>query len=393
MKPGNDGLTLADIFRRHGQGYISQIKPSPQQCKVIRAISNCRTQALGAQLHRCSSCGYEHVAYFSCRDRHCPVCQFSAREKWLIARKEELLPVPYFHIVFTLPATLNSLIIYNKRELYGLLFKAVSETILKLAADKKHIGGQGGLVAILHTWGQNLPFHPHLHCVVPGGALSFDGNRWVYPKKSKRKKKFFVHVNIISDLYKKIFLDGLKKLYQKGCLKGCLESNGFKALINNLYKTKWVTYCKPPFGGAAQVLEYLGRYTHRVAISNRRIISLQNNEVSFSWRDYSDNNKMKVMTLPVKEFIRRFLLHVLPNGFFKIRYYGILSSRRKDKLLGRAQKLLLHFGNRVKFPAKAKVLYDQRICPHCKKAAMTVVENIPPLFRQRANVLTTGRSP
>lgn len=390
MKPCNGDVALADIFRLYGQQYIQQVKPSPQQCKVIRAVSHCRTQVLGAQLHRCGSCGFEHVVHFSCRNRHCPVCQFSAREKWLMARKEELLPVPYFHIVFTLPATINSLILSNQKELYGLLFQAASQTILKLACDKKHIGGDGGLLAILHTWGQNLSFHPHLHCVVPGGALSFDGNRWVYPKKSKRKKKFFVHVNIISGLFKKTFLRGLRKLYLNGKLKACLPNHEFKALINTLYKIRWVVYCKPPFGSAVQVLEYLGRYTHRVAISNKRILTLQNNEVSFSWRDYSDNNKMKVMALPVFEFMRRFLLHVLPNGFFKIRYYGILSSRRKDKLLGRAQKLMIHFGNRKKLQGKVKVPFDPHNCPRCKRPSMIVVETFPPLYQQR---FSGSRSP
>lgn len=393
MNRDEAGVTLADIFQFYGQQYMREMKPSPQKCKVIRAITNCRTQALGAQLHRCQSCGYEHVVFRSCRDRHCPVCQFSARERWLIARKEELLPVPYFHLVFTLPDSLNTLFLNNPKELYGLLFKAAAQTILKLAADKKHIGGQGGLLAILHTWGQNLSFHPHLHCVVPGGALSFDGNRWLYPKKSKRNKKFFVHVNIISALFRKIFLHELRKLYQKGRLKSLLTLREFKVFTAMLYKIRWVTYCKPPFGGAAQVLDYLGRYTHRVAISNKRILALHDDQVSFSWRDYNDNSKVKIMTLPVFEFMRRFLLHVLPKGFFKIRYYGVLSSRRKDRLLGRAQRLLIHFGNKDKLRGKVKIPFDPRKCPRCGKLAMIVVETIAPPYRQRVNGLCAGRSP
>ncbi|MBZ0098460.1 MAG: IS91 family transposase, partial [Taibaiella sp.] len=353
---------------------------TPDQCKVIRAISRCRTKALGADLYRCSSCGYEHVVFHSCRDRHCPVCQFTAREKWLVARKKELLPVPYFHVVFTLPDLLNSLMLSNPKALYDLLFKAASQTILKLAADKKHIGGQGGLLAILHTWGQNQSFHPHLHCVVPGGALSFDGNRWVYPKKSKKRKKFFVHVNIISQLFRNIFLHELKQLYLKGKLRICLLKDEFNALIERLYKIQWVTYCKPPFGSAAQVLDYLGRYKHRVAISNRRIIALENNEVSFQWRDYRDHNKNKIMSLPVMEFMRRFLLHVLPKGFFKIRYYGILSSRNRKNGLDRAQKLLVHYGNRDKTGGKINLPFKPQLCPCCKKGLMEVLKTIPRRF-------------
>ena len=393
MKRGEAGVTLADIFRLYGQQYIRRMKPVPQLCKVIRAITNCRTPALGAQVHRCQSCGYEHVVFLSCRDRHCPVCQFSAREKWLTSRKKELLPVPYFHLVFTLPDRLNTLIINNQKKLYGLLFKAAAQTILKLAADKKHIGGHGGLLAILHTWGQNLSYHPHLHCVVPGGAISFDGNRWLYPKKSKRNRKFFVHVNIISNLFRNIYLHDLRILYQKDRLKSLLTRVEFKALTDMLYKTRWITYCKPPFGGTPQVLDYLGRYTHRVAISNKRILALHDNRVTFSWRDYKDNGKLKIMTLPVFEFVRRFLLHVLPTGFFKIRYYGIFSSRQKDKLLSRAQRLLIHFGNKDKLRGKNKTPFDPRRCPRCRKPAMIIIEIVPPLYGQRNNRLSAGHSP
>ena len=379
MRNVTEGVTLADIFRSYGQDYIQEKKPTPAQCKVIRAVSRCRTEALGADLYRCPSCGYEHVIFHSCPNRHCPVCQFMAREKWLAARKKELLPVPYFHVVFTLPDLLNSLILANPKAFYDLLFKAASQTILKLAADKKHIGGQGGLLAILHTWGQNLSFHPHLHCVVPGGALSFDGNRWLYPKKSKRKKKFFVHVNILSQLFRNIFLHHLKKLYLKGKLRSALSKSAFNDLIG-LYKIQWVTYCKAPFGGAAQVLDYLGRYTHRVAISNRRIMAVENDEVAFSWRDYKDHNKNKIMSLPVIEFMRRFLLHVLPKGYFKIRYYGILCSRNKKSGLARVQRLLVHYGNSDKVCGETKLSFKPQLCPHCKKGLMEVLKTIPRRF-------------
>jgi len=380
MRNANTTVSLADIFRSYGQDYIRLMKPTPAQCKVIRAISHCRTEALGADVYRCPSCGYEHVVFHSCRDRHCPVCQFTAREKWLIARKKELIAVPYFHVVFTVPELLNSLILNNPETLYSLLFKAASQTILKLAADKKHIGGQGGLLAILHTWCQNLSFHPHLHCVVPGGSLSFDGNRWLYPKKSKRRKKFFVHVDVLSDLFKKIYLSELKKLYDKGKLTTIAASDDFRIYINQIYQQRWVTYCKAPFGGAAQVLEYLGRYTHRVAISNRRIIAFENDHVSFFWRDYRDNNKAKIMTLPLKEFMRRFLMHVLPNGFFKIRYFGLLSSRNKNKLLARAQKITIHHGNKNKSYTVIKTYPTRLLCPCCHKQAMYRVQYIMPVL-------------
>ena len=376
MRNSCPAISLADIFRSYGPDYIRLMKPTPIQCKVIRAISHCRTAALGTDVYRCPSCGYEHVVFHSCRDRHCPVCQYTAREKWLVARKKELLPVPYFHVVFTVPELLNSLILNNPDTLYSLLFKAASQTILKLAADKKHIGGLGGFLAILHTWGQNLSFHPHLHCVVPGGALSFDSNRWLFPKKSKRKKKFFVHVHVLSDLFKKIYLSELKKLHDKGKLKTIAASDDFRIYINQLYQQRWVTYCKAPFAGAEQVLDYLGRYTHRVAISNRRIITFENDHVSFFWRDYRDNNKAKIMTLPVKEFMRRFLMHVLPNGFFKIRYFGLLSSRNKNKLLTRARTITLHHGNKNKSYMGVKTYSSRPLCPRCHKHAMYRVEYV-----------------
>lgn len=373
MNPVETGISLGDIVRRYGSEYIRKERPSPRQCKVIRSISLCRSEALGSQLFRCRSCGYEHLVHFSCRDRHCPVCQFKDKEKWLMARKNELLPVPYFHLVFTLPDSLNELVYRHKKMMYNLLFKAASGTILKLTADKRHVGGQGGLLAVLHTWGQNLSFHPHLHCIVPGGALSLDGNHWIYPRKSTRRKKFFVHVNIISQLFRNLFLLELKKVTLNNPLYSA-RLQPIAELINELYKTKWVTYCKPPFGGPEQVLEYLSRYTHRVAISNNRIIALDNDLVSFSYRDYRDNNKTKVMTLPVFEFIRRFLLHVLPKGFFKIRYFGILSSRKRRYQLQRAQKLMIHFGNKTKLQTCRKIAFDPHICPRCRRPTMTRVE-------------------
>jgi len=274
-----------------------------------------------------------------------------AKEKWLLNRKKELLPVSYFHAVLTIPDLLNPLIRYNEKTIYDILFKAGSETLLTLGRDPKHLGADIGFMAILHTWGSNMIDHPHLHCVVPCGGLSDDEMEWLWPKKSKRKKKFFVHVNIISNLFKKKFISYLNQTYQKSELK--LEGNvaylqdpaEFNKLKNQLYAKKWVTFCKPPFGGPEQVLEYLSRYTHRVAISNHRLIKVENGRVYFKWKNNRKDLKLQESSLEVFEFIRRFLLRVLPKGYFKIRYYGILASRNRHKLwtvqeiLGAAQRM------------------------------------------------------
>ncbi len=256
-------LEIADIFRKYGPEYRRQHKLTLAQHAVMNAIENCRTEALGGHKHKCQDCGHETPEYNSCRNRHCPKCQWPAAAKWIAARKKELLPVPYFHVVFTLPSQLRPLARYNQRIVYGLLFKAASETLQALGKDPKHIGGDIGLIAVLHTWGRNMDFHPHVHCIVPGGALSADGEKWLWPKKSKKRKKFFVHVNVISDLFKKKFLHYLTQAYRKGQLEfgGKIEylqkSTAFNALKNKLYSLKWVTYCKRPFGGPEQVLEYL----------------------------------------------------------------------------------------------------------------------------------------
>ena len=375
---GTDNLEVADIFREYGVEYRKTYQTPVNHTKVMNLITSCRTSSLGGHIQRCDKCGYETNAYNSCRNRHCPKCQFSAKENWLIERESELLPVPYYHIVFTIPDLLNRLTLVNKRVMYSILFKAASETLLVLGKDPKHLGADIGLIAILHTWGQNLMDHPHLHCVVPGGGLSSDGKEWIYSKKAKYRG-FFIHVNVISDLFKKKFLYYLKNAYRNKELKfiGKIEELGsqqaFQKLLNELYEKKWITYCKRPFGGPKQVLEYLGRYTHRVAISNNRIKRIENGKVIFEWRDYRDNNKKKELAITPIEFIRRFMLHILPESFFKIRYYGILSSRKKKTALERCRELLANLKAVVE---KISLIELPRllnlICPICKEGKMSV---------------------
>lgn len=380
---GQCRLEVADIFREYGKEYRKVYHLPAAHTKVMNLITCCRTSSLGGHLEKCNQCGYETIAYNSCRNRHCPKCQFLVKERWLVARESELLPVPYYHIVFTIPDLLNKLVLVNKRTLYNILFKSASETLLTLGKDPKHMGAGIGLIAILHTWGQNLMDHPHLHCVVPGGGLSPDGKRWIYPKKAKYNcfhgKDFFIHVNVISDLFKKKFLYYLKKAYRNNELKciGRVEELGcpraFQKLLNELYEKKWVTYCKRPFGGPKQVLDYLGRYTHRIAISNNRIKRIENGKVIFEWKDNRDNGKRKEMALTPVEFIRRFMLHLLPEGFFKIRYYGILSSRNKKRLLKICREILGEEKENADNKCEQAITrLNKWVCPKCKVGVIHV---------------------
>jgi hypothetical protein len=372
-----NGIEIADIFSEYGEEYRNQYHQPANLTKVMNLITCCRTSALGGHIEKCDNCGYETNAYNSCRNRHCPKCQFSAKERWLKAREGELLPVPYYHVVFTIPNELNQVVLINKRVMYNILFRAASETLIKLGKDPKHLGANIGLVAVLHTWGQNLMDHPHLHCIVPGGGLTPDTVRWRYSKKAKYHG-FFIHVNIISDLFKKKFLYYFKKAYRNSELRfvGKIERLGsnkaFQKLLNELYEKKWVTYCKRPFGGPKEVLEYLGRYTHRVAISNNRIKTIENGKVVFEWKDYSDNNKKKEMALTPVEFIRRFMLHILPGGFFKIRYYGILSSRNKKAALKKCREILVEV-NAEKKSLRVLVEPYKWVCSKCKEGKVFVV--------------------
>ena len=373
-------MELADIIREYGPSYI-KVHPLPcRVLKVINSIARCRTSSLGGHLSRCESCGYQQPFYNSCRNRHCPKCGSLARERWLMSRKEHVLPIAYFHTVFTIPDTLNHLTLHNQRVIYNILFRAGSETLITLGKDDKHLGARIGVIATLHTWGQNLTDHPHLHCIVTGGGLSKDEKGWKYPKKLKNSDSFFVHVNVLSDLFKKKFMAYLQEAYDRGDLTRkelpyFKSESKFRKFKNDLYKKKWITYCKEPFSGAESVLEYLGRYIYRVAISNKRLIKLENGKVMFRWRDYRDG-KEKVMHLDAFEFIRRFLLHVLPKGFFKVRYYGILASRNLNTKLKQCKTLLKVRLSKSVAKLNWKELFlqvtgtDLSRCPKCKEGRM-----------------------
>jgi len=334
-------LEVADILRAHGDAYRACHPVSPEQANVLRRLTACRTAALGGHIDTCDACGTVQVSYNSCRDRHCPKCQTTRQVEWVESRLERLLPVSYFHVVFTLPEQLQPLGLKNRRVLYDLLFRAASETLLELAADPRHLGGQIGFTAVLHTWGQNLLFHPHLHCVVTGGGLSPDRQRWVAGRED-----YFLPVRVLGELFRGKFLAGLKTAYEAGqlTLAGSVESlrdpAEFRILLGTLYRQRWVVYAKPPFGGAEQVYRYLGRYTHRVAISNGRLVSMEHDRVTFRYKDYADGARWKQMTLDGDEFIRRFLLHVLPKGFVRIRHYGLLAARNVNTKLADCRRLL-----------------------------------------------------
>jgi len=308
---------LQDIFQDYGTNYREKYKLTLVQHKAMSAIQNCRTSQLGGHKDVCESCGDTKISYNSCRNRHCPKCQTLAKERWIENQKDNLLNIGYFHVVFTLPDTLNLMIYQNQKKLYTLLFKASSETLAELASDKKYLGAKLGFTSILHTWGQNLMHHPHIHCIVPGGGLSPIG-QWV-----TSRKKFFIPVKVLSRKFRGKFLHYLKQLYYEnklefhGSQEFLSDHAEFEKLLSSVYSKEWIVYCKPPYKNASCVVEYLGRYTHRVAISNNRIISMENGTVTFKWRDYKDSSKGKLMNVSSDEFIRRFLIHVLPSRFMK----------------------------------------------------------------------------
>jgi hypothetical protein len=334
-------LEVADIFRQHGPAFRATHSLSPEQRRVMRAIEACRTSVLGGHVDQCDNCQYQRVSYNSCRNRHCPKCQSLAKARWLEERLADLLPVQYFHVVFTLPEQLAHLALQNKRVVYNLLFAAASQTLLKIAADPKHLGAQLGFLAVLHTWGQNLRHHPHLHCVVPGGGLSLDGQHWI-----SCRPNFFLPVRVLSRLFRRLFREKLGRAYQQGdlsfhdALTHLAEPRAFQRLLQGLGRQEWVVYAKPPFGGPRQVLDYLGRYTHRVAISNHRLVKLDHGSVTFTAKDYRHSARRTLITLPANEFIRRFLLHTLPRGFQRLRHFGLLSNRARLTRLTRCRQLL-----------------------------------------------------
>jgi hypothetical protein len=367
-------LEVADIVRTAGNSFWEKYGSHfawPHR-KVLDAIVRCRTAALGGHLDQCVRCGHQAVSYNSCRNRHCPRCQGNARARWLAARSAELLPVPYFHIVFTLPHEFSALILQNKRLLYDLLFRTSAAALLELARDPRHLGAEIGFFGVLHTWGQNLQHHPHVHYIVPAGGLAPDGSRWI-----DSSHRFFLPVKALSKIFREKFSDELRELFQQGRLQfhNSLEQlaspGSFSHLLWQLGRKDWVVYAKPPFGGAEHVLNYLARYTHRVAISNHRLVAFENQRVSFSWRDYAHGGKNKVMTVPADEFLRRFLLHVLPKGLVRIRHFGLFANRRRAASLQRCRSLL---GTEpcADRPATAA---SQPPCPLCS-GPMIVVERI-----------------
>jgi hypothetical protein len=384
-------LEVADVFRRYGEAYRQQYGASLSvaQRRVMTAIEVCRTEALGGHLERCDQCGYERNAYNSCRDRHCPKCQCLVRAQWIQDRQSELLNVPYFHVVFTVPEQIAAIAYQNKEVVYGILFQATAETLKTIAADPKHLGAEIGFFAVLHTWGQNLQVHPHLHCVVPGGGLSPDGQRWI-----SCRPDFFLPVRVLGHLFRRLFLESLRKAFDSGKLHffAALESfrqpEVFADLVARMKACEWVVYAKRPFAGPQQVLDYVGRYTHRVAISNNRLLDIENGQVRFQWKDYRDDGKIKTMALSADEFIRRFLLHVLPNGFQRIRYYGLLGNRYRKEKLAQCRRLLgMSPPSAQTNPSPAEKDYRDRYeeltgnslhqCPQCQQGRMLVVEILP----------------
>ena len=363
-------LEVADIFRAHGPAWrqANAGHISLGQLKVMSAIECCRTAALGGHLLRCEDCAHVHVAYNSCRNRHCPKCQAGAAREWLTARQAELLPVPYYHVVFTLPAPIADIAYHNKAAVYAILFKAAAETLITIAADPKHLGARIGLTAVLHTWGSALTHHPHVHCIVPGGGISADGKSWVSCRPG-----FFLPVRVLSRLFRRLFLEKLAAAHADGGLHffgdhaRLANARAFAGYLRPLRKVEWVVYAKRPFAGPEAVLAYLSRYTHRVAIANSRLIALDGKGVTFKWKDYraQGRERYKTMTLTADEFIRRFLIHVLPQGFHRIRHYGLFANGGRADNLARARRLLAMPPPETETDHDPEPSVPARPCPQC----------------------------
>ena len=394
---GRPTLEVADIFRRYGDAYRQQasVSLSTAQRRVMTAIETCRTAALGGHLEQCDACGHERNAYNSCANRHCPKCQSLARAKWIERRQAEILNCEYFHVVFTVPDDVAAIALQNKAQVYGILFRATAETLRTIAADSQHLGAEIGFFAVLHSWGQTLMHHPHLHCVVPGGGLSPDGTQWVACRPG-----FFLPVRVLSRLFRRLFLQDLQAAYDAGTLHlvGALEAlrhrPAWMRALAAMRQMEWVVYAKRPFAGPQQVLDYVGRYTHRVAISNNRLLDMDAGQVRFTYKDYRADppHPPKTMTLAAAEFIRRFLLHVLPAGFHRIRYYGFLGARHRRSKLARCRQLLGSIGP-ITPPADTTPPTDYRdrtealtgkslrVCPVCHQGQMLVIERLVPVPR------------
>jgi hypothetical protein len=368
-------VEVADILRAQGNRFLNRYNKgfSFQQLKAFRAIQNCRTAALGGHLDACSKCGYQAISYNSCRNRHCPKCQAKAREQWLSARERELLATDYFHVVFTVPHELNVLAMENPRVFYDLLFTASAQTLLEVAADPRHLGAEIGAIGILHTWGQNLLLHPHIHCVIPAGGISPDHTRWMRPRYP-----FFLPVKVLSRVFRGKFCAGLKRLYRRKRLRCAgpasllAQPKQFHQLLRRLHRHDWVVYAKPAFGGPEKVLRYLGRYTHRIAISNHRLLAFDGQRVTFRWKDYAHGGKQRKMTLDGTEFLRRFFLHVLPKGFVRIRHFGFLANRFRSSRLALCRQVLSVSPFAVVAPQSPDEVPFNWQCPRCH-GPMTVL--------------------
>jgi hypothetical protein len=382
-----EGLEVADVFRHFGPAFRDRhgASLSTARRRAMSAIELCRTAPLGGHAERCDECGHQRIAYNSCRNRNCPKCQGLARAKWLEDRQAELLDVPYFHVVFTVPDEIAAIAFQNQTVVYDILFRAASETLRTIAADPKHLGAEIGFLAVLHTWGQNLLHHPHLHCLVPGGGIAPDGRSWIACRPG-----FFLPVRVLSRMFRGLFLHHLTQAFAGGKLnffsvhRHLHEPAAFRRYLAPVHRTEWVVYAKRPFAGPAQVLDYVGRYTHRVAISNNRLVSMDNDKVRFRWRDYRDGNRQKTMTLQGGEFIRRFLVHVLPDGFRRIRYYGFLGNCHRAQKLALCRELLGMVPTaRADPPADYRDRFETltgqslRACPHCQTGVMAVISCIP----------------
>jgi Putative transposase/Transposase zinc-binding domain len=401
---------VADIFRRHGESYRQANAGHLDrcQCRVMAAIEACRTAALGGHVTRCRQCGHTEIAYCSCRDRHCPTCQGSAARAWLEARQADLLAVEYFHVVFTLPQPIAAVAYQNKAVVYGILFEAVAETLKTIARDPKHLGVEIGFTAVLHTWGQTLTHHPHVHCIVPGGGLSPDGQRWIACRPG-----YFLPERVLSRLFRGLFLGKLvaaykdKRLQFFSDLAHLAEPRAFSASLAPLYRFDWVVDSRRPFAGPEQVLRYLSRYTHRVAISDHRLVDVNDDNVTFTWKDYRDGSRIKRMTLPPAEFIRRFLLHVLPDGFQRIRHYGFLANGRRQAKLAHIRQFLPakppQEGSAADHGGDTRVIKQEGaetttsddddawkpMCPQCG-GNMEIVERLPAPRHRRARRIDTS---
>jgi Putative transposase/Transposase zinc-binding domain len=388
-------LEVADIFRDCGAQYRQIHGPSMSrdQHRAMRAIEVCRTAFLGGHIDFCDCCGKERNSYNSCRNRHCPKCQSLAKAQWLEARMADLLPCGYYHVVFTVPEEVASVAFQNKKIVYTILFRAASETLRAIAADPKHLGAAIGFLAVLHTWSQTLLHHPHLHCVVPAGGLSADCSQWMSCREG-----FFLPVRVLSRLFREKFLCYLKQAFDQGKLQFLADlqplahPHAFRSFLRRNRESEWVVYAKPPFGGPSQVLDYLGRYTHRVAISNNRLVAFQDGNVSFQWKDRKKRNRTRTMTLNAHEFIRRFLMHVLPRGFAKLRYFGFLANRHRRSRLSLCRRLLNAPPPEIDpqfldWKSRHQALTGESldICPACHQGRMHLLQILPPLWKRKSD--------